>query len=121
KMVYNGKNKTAIFYEMVNTVKGEEKLDCDRLDVLFFDKDKIKKITALGNVYIESPGLENTEGVGTLLVWDFSENLAVLTGDPLAELRRSGARTFSEKIYFDMNSKRVHWEGKPHWQIYAEQ
>lgn len=120
KMVYNGKNKTAIFYEMVNTVKGEEKLDCDRLDVLFFDKDKIKKITALGNVYIESPGLENTEGVGTLLVWDFSENLAVLTGDPLAELRRSGARTFSEKIYFDMNSKRVHWEGKPHWQIYAE-
>ena len=121
KMVYNGKNKTAIFYEMVNTVKGEEKLDCDRLDVLFFDKDKIKKITALGNVYIESPGLENTEGVGTLLVWDFSEDLAVLTGDPLAELRRSGARTFSEKIYFDMNSKRVHWEGKPHWQIYAEQ
>jgi LPS export ABC transporter protein LptC/lipopolysaccharide transport protein LptA len=121
KMVYNGKNKTAIFYEMVNTVKGEEKLDCDKLDVLFHDKDKIKKIIASGNVYIESPRLENTEGVGTLLVWDFSEERAVLTGEPLAELRRSGARTFSEKIYFDMNTQRVHWEGKPRWQIYVEQ
>jgi LPS export ABC transporter protein LptC/lipopolysaccharide transport protein LptA len=121
KMVYNGKKKTAIFYEMVNTVKGEDKLDCDRLDVLFHDKDRIKKVTALGNVYIKSPGLENTEGIGTLLVWDFSKDLAVLTGDPLAELRRSGARTFSEKIYFDMKIQRVHWEGKPRWQIYAEQ
>ena len=121
KMVYNGSNKTAIFYEMVNTVKGEDKLDCDRLDVLFYNKDEIKKVTALGNVYIESPGLENIEGLGTLLVWDFSEDRAVLTGEPLAELRKSGARTFSEKIYFDMNTQRVHWEGKPRWQIYAEQ
>jgi LPS export ABC transporter protein LptC/lipopolysaccharide transport protein LptA len=121
KMVYNGKNKTAVFYEMVNTVKGDDKLDCDRLDVLFHDKDKIKKVTASGNVYIKSPKLENTEGIGTSLIWDFSEDRAVLTGDPLAELRRSGARTFSEKIYFDMNTQRVHWEGKPHWQIYAEQ
>lgn len=121
KMVYNGSNKTAIFYEMVSTVKGEDKLDCDRLDVIFHDKDRIEKVTALGNVYIKSPGLENTEGIGTLLVWDFSKDLAVLTGDPLAELRRSGARTFSEKIYFDMNIQRVHWEGKPRWQIYAEQ
>ncbi len=121
KMVYNGSNKTAIFYEMVNTVKGEDKLDCDRLDVLFYNKDEIKKVTALGNVYIESPGLDNIEGLGTLLVWDFSEDRAVLTGEPLAELRKSGARTFSEKIYFDMNTQRVHWEGKPRWQIYAEQ
>ncbi len=121
KMVYNGKKKTAIFYEMVHTVKGEDELDCDRMDVIFHDKDRIKKVTALGNVYIKSPGMENTEGIGTLLVWDFSEDLAVLTGDPLAELRRSGARTFSEKIYFDMNIQRVHCEGKPRWQIYAEQ
>ena len=121
KMVYNGSNKTAIFYEMVNTVKGEDKLDCDRMDVVFHDKSSIKKITALGNVYIESPGLGNTEGLGTLLVWDFLEDRAVLTGEPLAELRKSGARTFSEKIYFDMNTQRVHWEGKPRWQIYAEQ
>ncbi len=121
KMVYNGSNKTAIFYEMVNTVKGEDKLDCDRMDVVFHDKDSIKKVTALGNVYIESPGLENTEGLGTLLVWDFLEDRAVLTGEPLAELRKSGARTFSEKIYFDMSTQRVHWEGKPRWQIYAEQ
>lgn len=121
KMVYNGKNKTAVFYEMVKTVKGNDRLDCDRLDVLFYDKDTIEKAIASGNVYIKSPKLENTEGIGTSLIWDFSEDRAVLTGDPFAELRRSGARTFSEKIYFDMNTQRVHWEGNPRWQIYAEQ
>jgi LPS export ABC transporter protein LptC/lipopolysaccharide transport protein LptA len=115
KMVYNGKNKTAKFYEKVKVTKGDEKLDCDRLDVLFHNKDKIKKITASGNVYIACPRLENTEGVGNLLIWDLSEDLAVLTGNPLAELRRSGARTFSEKIYFDINAKRIYWEGKPYW------
>ena len=118
EMIYNGSNQMANFYEMVKVNKGEEKLDCDRLDVFFNDKDRIRKITAFGNVYIASPDLDNTEGLGTLLVWDLTEGLAVLTGNPLAELRRSGARTFSEKIYFDINSKRVHWEGKPHWKIF---
>lgn len=121
KMVYNDKNKIANFYEKVHVIKGEEKLDCDKLDVLFYDKDEIKQLFAFGNVYIESPDLENTIGVGTLLVWDFAEDLAVLTGNPLAELRRSGARTFSEKIYFDINSKKVQWVGSPHWQIYERQ
>ena len=118
KMIYDGITRTANFFELVTATKGNEKLDCDRLDVLFYDKDQIKKLTATGNVYIESPDLENSSGVGTLLVWDFSENVAVLTGNPLAELRRSGARTFSKKVYFDINTKSVHWEGKPHWLVY---
>ena len=118
KMAYDGITRTANFYELVTVTKGNEKLDCDRLDILFYDKDQIKKLTATGNVYIESPDLENSSGVGTLLVWDFSENVAILTGDPLAELRRSGARTFSKKVYFDVNTKRVHWEGRPHWLVY---
>ena len=117
EMIYNGSNQTANFYEMIKVTKGKEKLDCDRLDVFFDDKDKIKKITAFGNVYIASPDSDNTEGLGALLVWDLTDDLAELTGNPLAELRRSGARTFSEKIYFDIRSKRVHWEGRPHWKI----
>ena len=117
EMIYNGSNQTANFYEMIKVTKGKEKLDCDRLDVFFDDKDKIKKITAFGNVYIASPDSDNTEGLGSLLVWDLTDDLAELTGNPLAELRRSGARTFSEKIYFDIRSKRVHWEGRPHWKI----
>jgi len=117
EMIYNGSNQTANFYEMIKVTKGKEKLDCDRLDVFFDDKDKIKKITAFGNVYMASPDSDNTEGLGSLLVWDLTDDLAELTGNPLAELRRSGARTFSEKIYFDIRSKRVHWEGRPHWKI----
>jgi LPS export ABC transporter protein LptC/lipopolysaccharide transport protein LptA len=118
KMIYDGKNKTASFYGKVKVAKGEENLGCDRLDALFHNKDEIKKISASGNVYIASPGLENTEGLGTSLIWDLSEDLAVLMGDPLAELRRSGARTFSEKIYFDINAKRIHFEGKSQRQVY---
>jgi lipopolysaccharide transport protein LptA len=121
EMIYNGRNQVANFYETIKVTKGKEKLDCDRLDVFFDDQDKIKKATAFGNVYINSPDSDNTEGLGTLLEWDLIKDLAVLTGNPLAELRRSGARTFSEKIYFDINTKRVHWEGRPHWKIYEKQ
>ncbi len=117
-MAYDGIIKTANFYGLVKVTKENEKLDCDKLEVLFKDKNKIKKLIASDNVYIESPDMESSSGVGTLLIWDFSKNVAVLTGDPLAELRRSGARTFSRKIYFDINTKRVHWEGKPHWLVY---
>ena len=118
EMIYNGQNQTANFYETIKVTKGKNKLDCDRLDVFFDDQDKIKKATAFGNVYINSPDSDNTEGLGTLLEWDLIKDVAVLTGNPLAELRKSGTRTFSEKIYFDINTKRVHWEGRPHWKIY---
>ena len=118
EMIYNGKDKIANFYEMIKATKGKNKLDCDRLDVFFDDKDNIKKATAFGNVYINSPDSDNTEGLGTLLEWDLIQDVAVLTGNPLAELRKSGARTFSKKIFFDITTKRVHWEGRPHWKIY---
>ncbi len=121
EMIYNGSGYMANFYEMINVTKGNQKLDCDRLDVFFDDQDKVEKATAFGNVYLASPDTENTEGLGTLLEWDLVKGLAVLTGDPLAELRKSGARTFSEKIYFDTKTKRVHWKGRPHWKIYDTQ
>jgi LPS export ABC transporter protein LptC/lipopolysaccharide transport protein LptA len=118
EMIYNGRDQVANFYEMIKVTKGPNKLDCDRLDVFFDDQDKIKKATAFGNVYLNSPDSDNTEGLGTLLEWDLIKDVAVLTGNPLAELRKAGQRTFSKKIYFDINSKRIHWEGKPHWKIY---
>ncbi len=121
EMIYNGRDQVANFYEMIKVTKGNNKLDCDRLDVFFDDQDEIEKATAFGNVYFNSPDSDNTEGLGTLLEWDFIKDVAVLTGNPTAELRRSGQRTFSKKIYFDINTKRVHWEGKPHWKIYSEQ
>jgi len=56
--------------------------------------------------------------LGTLLEWDLIKDKAVLTGNPLAELRKSGNRTFSKKIYFDLRTDRVHWKGRPHWKVY---
>jgi lipopolysaccharide transport protein LptA len=119
EMIYNGSSQVANFYELIKLTKEKEKLDCDRLDVFFDDQDKIRKATAFGNVYINSPDSDNTEGLGTLLEWDLIKDLAVLTGNPLAELRRSGARTFSKKIFFDIKTKRVRWKGRPHWKIYG--
>ena len=118
EMIYNGRDQVANFYETIKVIKGKNKLDCDRLDVFFDDQDKIEKATAFGNVYLNSPESDNTEGLGTLLEWDLIKDVAVLTGNPLAELRRDGQRTFSKKIYFDISTQRVHWEGKPHWKIY---
>jgi lipopolysaccharide transport protein LptA len=118
EMIYNGSSQVANFYEMVKLTKEKEKLDCDRLDVFFDDQDKVRKATAFGNVYMLSPDSDNTEGLGTLLEWDLIKDKAVLTGNPLAELRRSGNRTFSKKIYYDLRTNRVHWKGRPHWKVY---
>ena len=118
EMIYNGRDQVANFYETIKVIKGKNKLDCDRLDVFFDDQDEIEKATAFGNVYLNSPDSDNTEGLGTLLEWDLIKDMAVLTGNPLAELRRDEQRTFSKKIYFDIGTKRVHWEGTPHWKIY---
>ena len=118
EMIYNGKNQVANFYELIKVTKEKEELECDRLDIFFDDQDQARKATAFGNVYFISPDSDNTEGLGTLLEWDLIKDKAVLTGNPLAELRRSGNRTFSKKIYFDISTKRVHWKGRPHWQVY---
>jgi LPS export ABC transporter protein LptC len=119
EMIYNGSSQVANFYEMIKLTKEGEKLDCDRLDVFFDDQNQARKATAFGNVYFNSPDSDNTEGLGTLLEWDLVKDMAVLTGNPLAELRRSGSRTFSKKIYFDIRTKRVHWKGRPHWKVYG--
>jgi lipopolysaccharide transport protein LptA len=118
EMIYNGKNQVANFYELIKVTKEKEELECDRLDIFFDDQDQARKATAFGNVYFISPDSDNTEGLGTLLEWDLIKDKAVLTGNPLAELRRSGNRTFSKKIYFDISTKRVHWKGRPHWKVY---
>ena len=118
EMIYNGSSDVANFYEMVKVTKEKEKLNCDRLDVFFDDQDQARKATAFGNVYFLSPDSDNTEGLGTLLEWDLIKDKAVLTGNPLAELRRSHNRTFSKKIYFDIGTNRVHWKGRPHWKVY---
>ncbi|MBS1258844.1 MAG: Lipopolysaccharide export system protein LptA [Candidatus Scalindua arabica] len=118
EMIYNGSSNVANFYEMIKVTKEKEKLNCDRLDVFFDDQDQARTATAFGNVYFLSPDSDNTEGLGTLLEWDLIKDKAVLTGNPLAELRRSDNRTFSKKIYFDISTNRVHWKGRPHWKVY---
>ncbi len=117
KMLYNDVLKKASFFEEAEATRGRQKLNGDQIDAYLDNNQDINKIIATGNVYFLSPGLNNSEGFGTLLTWDLVKNTAILTGNPKAELRKEGARTFSDKVYFDMAGNRVTWEGRPHWQI----
>ncbi|MDE1888824.1 MAG: LPS export ABC transporter periplasmic protein LptC [Planctomycetota bacterium] len=121
KMVYSNELKKASFYEEVQAVRGGQKLNGDQIDAYLGGNSKISKIIAAGNVYFFSKELNGSEGFGSLLTWDLIRNTALLTGNPKAELRKEGARTFSEHVCFDMAGKRVTWEGRPHWQLITNQ
>ncbi len=120
KMVYNDALKKTSFYEVVEVTKGGQKLNGDQIDAYLDDNGKIRKIIATGNVYFFSKSLSGSEGFGSLFTWDLAKNAALLTGNPKAELRKEGSRTFSEKVYFDMAENRVTWEGRPHWQFISQ-
>ena len=85
------------------------------------ENQEINKIISIGNVYFYSRALNGSEGFGSLLTWDLIKNLALLTGNPKAELRKEGSRTFSQKVYFDIAQKRVSWEGRPHWRLISKE
>ncbi len=120
KMFYNDELKKASFYGEAQATQGGQKLNGDQIDAYMNNNKKINKIIATGNVYFFSEGLNGSEGLGSLLTWDLVQNAALLTGNPKAELRKEGSRTFSEKVYFDMAGKRVTWEGRPHWQLISK-
>ena len=120
KMLYNNELKKASFYGEAQVTQGGQKLNADQIDTYLNNNKKINKIIATGNVYFCSKGLDGSEGLGSLLTWDLIQNVALLTGNPKAELRKEGSRTFSEKVYFDMAGKRVTWEGRPHWQLISK-
>jgi len=117
KMIYNDDQKKASFFGEAQANQGGQKLSGDQIDTYLSKNKKINKIIATGNVYFYSEGLNGSEGFGSLLTWDMVQNLALLTGNPKAELRKEGSRTFSEKVYFDIAGNRVTWEGRPHWQL----
>ncbi len=117
KMVYNDISKKASFFEEVQAYRGGQKLNGDQIDAYLNDKQRISKIIATGNVYFLSKTLNDSEGLGSMLIWDLVQNAALLIGNPKAELRREGARTFSDQVYFDIAGNKVTWEGRPHWQL----
>ncbi len=121
KMQYNDTLKKASFYEGARVTRNEQKLYGDQVDAYMNENQEISKIISIGNVYFYSKALNDSEGFGSLLTWDLIKNLALLTGNPKAELRKEGSRTFSEKVYFDIAGKKVTWEGRPHWQIISKE
>jgi LPS export ABC transporter protein LptC/lipopolysaccharide transport protein LptA len=122
QMFYSDAQKKASFYEQAQATRGGHKLDGDQIDAYLDNNKTMHKIIAADNVYFSITGNNNedmndTEGLGTLFIWDLIQNVALLTGNPKAELRRENSRTFSEKVYFDMTENRITWEGRPHWQL----
>ncbi|BBO18905.1 LPS export ABC transporter periplasmic protein LptC [Candidatus Brocadia pituitae] len=117
KMLYYDTLRKVSFYEEAEATRGGQKLQGDQIDAYLGNDKNIHKIIATGNVHFSSKRLENSEGFGSLFTWDLVQDSALLTGNPKAELRKEGSRTFSEKVYFNMAENQVTWEGRPHWQI----
>lgn len=120
-MVFNSKEGKASFYDKIEAFKDGLNIKCDVFNVFFDEKENVKKVVALENVYISSDIIPDLEGFGTMLTWDVDENIAILTGDPVAELRKEGSRTLAKKVFFDINSRQVTWEGRTQWQMVKEE
>lgn len=125
-MFYNETLKKASFYEKAQATRGGGTLNGDQIDAYLDDNKTMNRIIATDNVYFsladgDLESMEGTEGLGTLLTWDLIQNVALLTGNPKAELRKKNSRTFSEKIYFDITENRITWEGRPHWQLISKE
>lgn len=121
KMFYTDALKKISFYEEAQVTRDGQKLNGDQIDAYLDDNKKIDKIIATGNVYFFCESMAGSEGFGSLFTWDLLKNVALLTGNPKAELRKEGSRTFSENVSFDMAENRVTWEGRPHWQIISKE
>ncbi|TVM03463.1 MAG: LPS export ABC transporter periplasmic protein LptC [Candidatus Brocadia sp. WS118] len=121
KMLYYDTLRKVSFYEEAEATRGGQKLQGDQIDAYLDNNKNIHKIIATGNVHFSSKRLENSEGFGSLFTWDLAQDNALLTGNPKAELRKEGSRTFSEKVFFNMAENRVTWEGRPHWQIMSNE
>ncbi|MGR3220730.1 MAG: LPS export ABC transporter periplasmic protein LptC [Candidatus Anammoxibacter sp.] len=119
-MVFNNKEGRASFYDRIKAFKDGLNIQCDVFDVYLDDEENVEKIVASGNVYVTSDILANLEGLGTMLTWDVVKNIAILTGDPVAELRKDGSRTLAKRVLFDIDARRVTWEGRTQWQIVSE-
>lgn len=117
KMMFKRAEGKASFYENIEAFKDGLNIRCDIFDVFFDDTENVSRIVALENVYLSSSVMQNLEALGTMLTWNLKDNIAVLTGDPVAELRKEGSRTLSKKVFFDIDTKRVTWEGQSHWQL----
>ncbi len=117
RMTYNDDLKKVSFFEEVQATRGGQKLNGDQIDAYLNDSQKISKIIATGNTYFFSKVLHGCEGFGSFLIWDLVQDIAIMTGNPKAELRKEGSKTFSDKVYFNMAENRVTWEGRPHWQL----
>ncbi|MBM4053831.1 MAG: LPS export ABC transporter periplasmic protein LptC [Planctomycetes bacterium] len=121
KMEYDEILKKASFFEEVQVSQRGQRLNGDQIDAYMGTNGEISKIITAGNVYFYSEDLGGSEGFGSFFTWDLAQNIGVLTGNPKAELRKEGSRTFSEKVYFDMAEDRITWEGRPHWQLIGKE
>jgi LPS export ABC transporter protein LptC/lipopolysaccharide transport protein LptA len=121
KMLYHSTQKKVSFSGEVQVARGGQKLNGDQMDAYLDNKRNISKIIAEGNVYFYCKILNGSEGFGSFFTWDFIQNVAVLTGNPKAELRKEGSRTYSQKVYFNMAENQITWEGRPHWQLISSE
>src|SRR3990167_2089758 len=120
KMVRDEKNGEISFFENVLAIKGQQQVECNRLNAFVDEDNKIKRVVALGDVVYSDTKEGGIEALGDVMEWDWKYNKMILSGTPTAEVRRKEARTFAKRVYYDPETQRLSWREKPHWQIPLE-
>ncbi|MFQ5862103.1 MAG: LPS export ABC transporter periplasmic protein LptC [Candidatus Brocadiales bacterium] len=120
KMVRDEMNKKISFFENVLALKGQQQVECNKLNVFLDEANRARRVVALGDVVYSDTKEGGIEGIGDILEWDWELNKMILSGTPTAEVRRKTARTFAKRVYYDPETQRLSWREKPHWQIPLE-
>ncbi|MEE9558213.1 MAG: LPS export ABC transporter periplasmic protein LptC [Candidatus Brocadiales bacterium] len=120
KMVRDEKNMKISFFGNVIALKGEEQVECNKLNAFLTEGNKVRRVVALGDVVYNDTKEGGLVAIGDVLEWDWKINKMVLSGTPTVEVRKQGARTFAKRVYYDPETQRLSWREKPKWQIPLE-
>ncbi|MFN3466696.1 MAG: LPS export ABC transporter periplasmic protein LptC [Candidatus Brocadiales bacterium] len=120
KMMVLDAKKKITFHENVRATRGLQKVDCNQLNTFLGENNALERAVALGDVFFVDNREGGIESVGDTMEWDYKSNKVVVSGEPTAEARRKGSRTFAKRIYYDLKTQQVGWKERPHWEIPME-
>jgi|GEM_PF-493098 len=116
KLVYDFKNKFALFEGNVVVEDISFRLTSDKLHVIFNEAGDVKFIKATGQVYIQQ---DEKNARSEQATYDLVSGEIVLTGEP--QLQRGRNLLFAELIKFWRDGERLESEGKSRLIVFPDE
>ncbi len=117
KMRVQDAKRKITFHENVRAVRGQQKIDCNQLNTFLGEGNELERAVALGDVFFVDNREGGIESIGDTMEWDYQSDRVVISGEPTAEARRQGSRTFAKRIYYNLKTKQVGWKDRPHLEV----